>query len=117
MLFLIVVLLVGGYAVVASWAVRHGGQPRLGAVAAGALMLVALAALLAGHRYAVPSMPRLLLYALAFMGPIVLVPTVLLWRQAAIGATRNAMLGTALLGALAGLLCGWVLLVYGLGVW
>ena len=117
MLFLIVVLLVGGYAVVASWAVRHGGPPRLGLVAAGALILIVLAALLVGHRYAVPSVPRLLLYALAFLGPIVLVPTMLLWRQAATEAARNAALGTALVGALAGLLCGWLLLVYGLGVW
>lgn len=59
----------------------------------------------------------MLLYALAFLGPIVLVPTMLLWHQAATGAVRNATLGTALVGALAGLLCGWVLLVYGLGVW
>lgn len=110
-------LLVGGYAVTANWAMRHGGPARLGFVAAGTLLLVSLATMLLGIHYGVPSMPRLLQFVLVLTGPVVLVPTVVLWWRAKRGTTRNATLGIALLGALAGLFCGWVLVVYVIGFW
>ncbi len=117
MVFLFVVVLVVGYAVVAGRLAREGGAGRLGIAALCALSIVALAATFLGWWYAVPSFARLLAYAMALTGPAVLLPTVLLWGRIAAGAARDGALATALLGALAGSVCGFLLVVYGLRVW
>jgi hypothetical protein len=108
-----VVVFLAAYVAAAAWAAGRGRAP-LAAVAALALAIVVLSALVLGHQYAVPSIPRLLLFKLAFVGPAVVVPFLLLWPRAAPG---HAPLGLALLGAVGGLLAGWVIVVFGLGVW
>jgi len=113
MILAFVVVFLTGYVAVMGWAVRRG-RGALVATAGAALALVVLGALLLGHRYAVPSIPLLLLFALTFVGPAVVLPPLLLWRRAAAGGPA---LGLALLGAVAGLLGGWVLVVFGLRVW
>ena len=116
MILLFVVLFLAAYVPAVSWAAR-GGQGRLARMTAGVLALLLAAALLLGHRYAVPSLPRLLLFALAFVGPAVVLPALLLWPRAAIGGAAGATLGLSLFGAMAGLLAGWAIVVYGLRVW
>ena len=51
---------------------------------------------------------------LAFLGPAVVLPPLLLWGRAEAGAPT---LGLALVGTIAGLLAGWVVVVFGLRVW
>ena len=106
-----VAVFVAGYAAAVSWAARRGRGALLGA-AAVMLLLVVAGALLLGHRHAVPSVPRLLLHALAFLGPAVLLPPLLLWRHAGGPALPRALVGTV-----GGLLARWVLVVFGLRVW
>ena len=113
MILAFIVVFLAGYIAVMGWAARRGRGAVL-AAAGATLGLVVLAALLLGQRYAVPSIPRLLLFALAFLGPAVVLPPLLLWRPA---ATGGPALSLALLGAVAGLLGGWVLVVFGLRVW
>lgn len=117
MIFLYIAFLVVAYAVAASWAVSHGGPRRLWLTGSVTLLLVVVAVVILGRHYAVPSFARLLVYAMVFTGPVVVVPTVLL---SFTKAPRPAWLGrlpAALLGACIGVVCGWVLLVFGLGVW
>lgn len=116
MIFLYAVLLVVAYAVAASWAVSHGSRRRLWLTALATLVLLGAAAVLLGRHYAVPSLGRLLLYKMAFTGPVVVVPTVLLSFSKA-RPTWVGWLPVALLGACIGIICGWVLVVFGLGVW
>lgn len=116
MIFLFVVILVGGYAVAAHWAVRHG-QGRLWFTAAAALLLIALGSVLVGRYYGVPSLWRLLLYVMALAGPIVFVPTTMLSFATAARSTLWAALPTAILGACLGLVCGFVIVVFWLRVW
>ncbi len=116
MIFLYVVLLVVAYAVAASWAVSHGGRRRLWLTGSATLVLLAAAAVGLGRHYAVPSVARLLLYKMAFTGPVVVVPTVLLSLSKA-PPTWAGRLPVAVLGACIGIICGWVLVVFALGVW
>jgi hypothetical protein len=110
-----VVLLVVGYAAAASWAVSGGGRRRLWATATAMLVVIVLAAILLGWYYAVPSLRSMLLYAVAFTGPIAVVPTVLL--SLAKPSARARPFPVALVGACLGLGCGWALAVFGLRVW
>lgn len=116
MIFLFLTILVGGYAVAANRAVRHG-QGRLWFTAAAALLLIALVSVLSGRSYGVPSLWRLLLYAMALAGPIVLVPTTVLSFAKAVRPTLGTSLPTAILGACLGLVCGFVIVVFWLRVW
>lgn len=116
MIFLYVVVLAVAYAVAASWAVCHGGRRRLWLTGSATLILLVAAAVLLGRYYAVPSLARLLLYKMAFTGPVVVVPTVLLSFSKA-RPTWAGRLPVAVLGACIGSICGWVLVVFGLGVW
>jgi len=116
MMFLFVVLFVAAYAVAVSWAARHGTRC-LGSTAAAALLLIALIGMGLGRYYAVPSLSRLLLYALALTGPIVVLPTAMLAFAPAVRSTRHKSLAIAVLGASLGFVCGFVIVVYGLRVW
>lgn len=113
---LFVVILVGGYALAANWAARHG-QGQLWLTAAATLLLIALGSVLLGRYYAVPSTRRLLLYTMALAGPIVFVPTAMLSFATAVRSTLATALPTAILGACLGLVCGFVIVVFGLRVW
>lgn len=117
MVLLYCVILVLGYAPAAAWAVRRGGSERLWGVAASTLGLIVLLGVLLGYRFAVPSTPRLLLYLLAFSAPTVLLPTLLLWAQRGRPRTQAPALALALSGSAIGLGVGWLVVVYGLGVW
>jgi len=116
MMFLFVVILVAGYAVAASWAAPHGPS-RLWLTAMATLLLIAVAGVLLGRHYAVPSLSRLLLYTVALTGPIVFVPTTMLSFTTGTRSTLATALPTAVLGACLGFVCGFVIVVFGLRVW
>lgn len=117
MVFLYCVVLVLSYALTAAWAVRSGNGGRLWGVATSMLGLLVLGGVLLGYAYAVPSTPRLLLYLLTFSAPAVLLPTLLLWAQRGWPRAQAPALVLALVGSAIGLGVGWVVVVYGLGVW
>src|SRR5687768_3023656 len=106
-----------GYAFVAARAVRRGPSVLLAAAAAALLLVVALAILL-GIGFRVPSMARLLLFTIAFLGPSIVVPTALLWPRAhRPPGVADGTIYMALGGSIAGLAAGWVVIVYVLPVW
>lgn len=109
-------LLVLAYALAASWAVSR--SPRcLWQTAAATLGLIALAAIVLGRHYSVPSPARLLLVTMAFVGPAVVAPTVLLSVSSAPGSACAGRLAMAVLGGCAGAIGGLFLVVFGFGVW
>ncbi|HEY2995092.1 MAG TPA: hypothetical protein VGM22_19940 [Methylomirabilota bacterium] len=113
MILAFIVVFLAGYVAAAAWGARRGRRP-LVSVAGATLAIIVLGSLFLGHQYAVPSVPLLLLYMLAFLGPAVVLPPLLLWGRAEAGAPT---LGLALVGTIAGLLAGWVVVVFGLRVW
>jgi Kef-type K+ transport system membrane component KefB len=115
MLALVALLLIVGYPAAATRAVRRGRRALL-ILAASTLLLICAAGVMLGVYHRVPSIPRLLLYALTLTLPAVLLPTLLLaLRQH--DANRGRTFGIALAGAMVGLLCGWLLAIYGLRGW
>ena len=116
MMLLFLIILVAAYAATASWA-SHYGQARLWLTAAAAFLLIVAFAVMLGRRFDVPSLFRLLLYALTLTGPIVLVPTAMLSLFASSKPAPVKALPTAILGACLGLACGFVMAVFGLGMW
>jgi hypothetical protein len=116
MMFLFVILLVAGYAVAASWAAPHG-RNRLWLTAIASILLIVVASAFLGRHYTVPSLPSLLLYAVALTGPIVFVPTTMLSLTIRTRSTLATALPTAVLGACLGFACGFVIVVFGLRVW
>ncbi|HJX16010.1 MAG TPA: hypothetical protein VJ386_09770 [Candidatus Deferrimicrobiaceae bacterium] len=117
MIFLSIVILLVAYSMAASWAVSHGGLHRLWLMGSATLLLIAVAAVPRGMYYGVPSLARWLLYAMTFTGPAVIVPTVLLSFSKAPGTTWAGRLPVAVIGVCIGILCGWVLAVFGMGRW
>lgn len=116
MIVLVTVVLLIGYGLVATRACA-GGARRLWLTAVGALLLVVAVAGLAGQSYAVPSVPRLVLYVVAFTGPVVVVPTLVLsWRMIA-DLPAGARLAAAVIAGCVGLAGGFFLTVFGVGVW
>jgi hypothetical protein len=113
MILAFIVVFLAAYVAAAAWGAHRGRGPLAG-VAGATLAIIVLGSLFLGHRYSVPSVPLLLLYMLAFLGPAVVLPPLLLWSRTAAGAPT---LGLALLGTIAGLLAGWVVVVFGLRVW
>jgi hypothetical protein len=114
-LFWSIVLLVG-YPIAASRAARRG-RAALSAVAGGSLLLLVVGVIGLGLLFEVRSTTRLLVYALAFLGPALLMPCALLWRPAGGPRAARGSFGIAAAGALAGLTVGWLLVVYVLRVW
>ena len=113
MILVFLVVFVAGYTPAAAWGARRGRRS-LARVVGVTLAIIVLGSLLLGHRVGVPSVPLLLLYVLAFLGPAVIVPALLLWGQA---GRDGSTAGLALVGTLAGLLAGWAVVVFGLRVW
>lgn len=116
MTFLFAVIFVAAYSMAASRVARHGPGP-LWWTAAGCLLLIGVGGVLLGRHYDVPSLPQLLLYLVALTGPIVIVPTAMLSLAATERSTMAKAFPTAILGACLGLVMGFVIVVWGLGVW
>ncbi len=114
MIFLMILAFVVAYAGAASWAVRTGGHPRLWGAGGLALLAIVILAWLVGVLYSVPSIGRLVLYATALLAPTVVVTNVLL---AGGPTSRVPRAVRAMVGAIVGFVCGFLLVVFGLGVW
>jgi hypothetical protein len=117
MITLFVLPLILAFAPVAVWVLRVGGPRWLWLLCALAFLADLLAALMLSALYAVPSVWRVVLFFLAFVGPSILLATGSL--TLASGFTRMLLpqLITALAGGLLGLAIGYVVVAYGIGVW
>jgi len=116
MLAILTVTFIGGYALVASWAVRRSRSALLLSAVVAALFLVAAATFL-GFWHTVPSMLRLTMYILGFVGPVIVVPTALLWRRTTNALPSTGSFPIALVGAGLGLVLGYFIVVFGFGTW
>jgi hypothetical protein len=117
MLTLFVLPLILAFAPVAVWAFRTGGLRRLWLLGAFALLALILAALVLSAVYSVPSVWRVVLYFLVFVGPSVLFTNAALTVASAFESALWTQLIAAFVGSLVGLAVGFVAAVYGLGVW
>src|SRR5215210_5808418 len=117
MLTLFVLPLILGFALAAVWALRAGGLRRLWVLGAFALLALILVALVLSAVYSVPSVWRVVLYFLVFVGPSVLFTNAALTVASAFESTLWIQLIAAFVGSLVGLAVGYVAVVYGLGVW
>ena len=116
MVFFYLIIFVAAYALAASRAARYGSV-RLWSTAAVSLLLIVAVGAFGARHYPAENLSRLLLYLIPLTGPIVIMPTALLARTATPQSTTREALPTAILGALLGLVCGYVMVVWGLGVW
>jgi hypothetical protein len=118
MITLFVLPLVLAFGPVAVWVLRMGGLRWLWLLCALALLAVILLALLLSAVYSVPSMWRVVIYFLGFVGPSILLSTSSL--TLASGFARRTLplqLVIAFAGSIIGLGLGLVVVVYVLGVW
>jgi hypothetical protein len=115
MLYPFVAFFVGGYAIATSLVLTYGGRQRLWLMSGASLALIVLAAFILGRQHGVPNVERMVLYLMALLGPIVIIPTLLLSFPNKIEMPWATRLLTALVGALIGAFCGWALLVFALG--
>jgi hypothetical protein len=118
MITLFVLPLILAFAPVAVWALRVGGLRWLWLLCALALLALLLVALLLSAVYAVPSVWRVVLYSLGFVGPSILFATSLLTlASGGFARTLPLQLITVFAGSMIGLGIGFVVVVYALGVW
>jgi hypothetical protein len=117
MITLFVVPLILAFAPVAVWALRVGGLRWLWLLCALALLALLLVALLLSAVYSVPSVWRVVLHFLVFVGPSVLFTNAALTVASAFESALWTQLIAAFVGSLVGLAVGFVAAVYGLGVW
>jgi len=117
MLALFILPLILAFAPAAVWAFRAGGLRRLWLLGAFAVLALILAALVLSAVSSVPSVWRVVLYFLVFVGPAILFTNAAL----TVGSTFERVLWiqliTAFVGNLTGLAVGFVVAVYGLGAW
>jgi hypothetical protein len=117
MLTLFVLPLILAFAPAAVWAFRAGGLQRLWVLGAFALLALILAALLLSAVYSVPSVWRVVLYSLGFVGPSILFATSLLTLASGFARTLPLQLIAVFAGSMIGLGVWFVVVVYALGVW
>jgi hypothetical protein len=117
MITLFVLPLILAFAPGAVWALRVGGLRGLWLLCALTLLAILLLALLLSAVYSVPSVWRIIVYALAFVGPSILFTTGSLTLASGLAKTLPAQLVMAFAGSLIGLAIGFVVAVYGPGVW
>jgi hypothetical protein len=117
MVTLLVLPLILAFAPVAVWAFRAGGLRRLWLLCVLGLLALLFVALFLSAIYSVPSLWRVVLYSLAFLGPSILFTTGSLTAASAFTRALSAQLTTAFAGSLTGLAVGFVVVVYVLGVW
>jgi hypothetical protein len=117
MITLFVLPLILAFAPVAVWTLRVGGLRRLWLLCSLALLANLFAALVLSAAYSVPSTWRVVYYSLAFVGPSLLCATGSLTVASAFARTLATQIVAAFAGSLIGLALGFVVVVYGLGVW
>ena len=115
MITLFAVPLILAFGPVAVWALRVGGLRLLWSLCAIVLLAIVLVALFLSAVYSVPSVWRVVLYFVGFVGPSILLATGSL--ALASGLARTLQLLTAFAGSMIGLGLGFVVVVYVLGVW
>ena len=116
MLTLIVLPLILAFAPAAVWALRAGGLWRLWLLGAFALLALILAALVLSASYSVPTVWRVVLYFLVFVGPSIMFTNAALTVASAFESVLWTQLIAAFVGSLVGLAVGFVAAVYGLGI-
>ena len=113
MMFIVLIVAATLYVVAAIWAVGRGGTGRLLATAVCATVALPLLGIGVGLWYAVPSVPRLVLHVVLLFAPMVLGVALAL----APGRVRAAPLGVLVViasaAAMAGLMLGVLVAVYG----
>jgi hypothetical protein len=117
MLTLFVLPMILAFAPAAVWALRAGGLRRLWLLGAFAVVALILVALVLSAVYSVPSVWRVLLYFLTFVGPSILFTNTALTVASAFERELWTLLITAFVGSLVGLAVGFVVVVYVLGMW
>jgi hypothetical protein len=117
MITLFILPLILAFSPVAVWALREGGLRRLWLLCALALLTVLLLALLLSAIYSVPSVWRVILYFLAFLGPSILFATGALTLARGFARTLVVQLIMAVAGSIIGLGVGFMMVIYVLGVW
>jgi hypothetical protein len=115
MLTLFILPLILAFVPAAVWALRAGGLRRLWLLGAFALLALILVALVLSAVYSVPSVWRVILYFLVFVGPSVLFTNAALTVAGTFERALWTQLITAFVGSLVGLAVGFVAAVYGLG--
>jgi len=115
MITLFVVPLILAFAPVAVWALRVGGLRWLWLLCALALLALLLLALFLCAVYSVPSVWRVILYSLGFVGPSILFATSLLTLASAFTRALSVQLITSFAGSLIGVAVGFVEVVYVFG--
>jgi hypothetical protein len=116
MLTLFVLPLILAFAPAAVWAFRAGGLRQLWMLGAFALLALILVALVVSAVYSVPSVWRVVLYFLVFVGPTVLFTNCALMVAGAFERALWTQLIAAFVGSLVGLAVGFVAAVYGFGM-
>jgi hypothetical protein len=111
----LLLLLVGVYAITASWVARHG-PGRLWLMASGTLLLMLVGGWFLFDDYYI-SMAYELFNLVALTGPIVVFPTTMLSLATMRRATIAKALPTAILGACIGFVCGLVIYYLDLELW
>ena len=117
MITLFIVPLILAFSPVAVWALRVGGLRRLWLLCVLALIVVLFLALFLSAVCSVPSVWRVVLYFLGFVGPPILFATGSLTFASGFARTLSLQLITAFAGSMIGLAVGIVVVVYVLGVW
>jgi hypothetical protein len=117
MITLFVIPLILAFGPAAVWAFRVGGLQLLWLLCALTLLALVLLALFLSAVYSVPSAWLVILYCLGFVGPSILFATGSLTLASGFTRTLPRQLTTALAGSIVGLAVGFVVVVYGLGVW
>ena len=117
MITLFVLPLVLAFGPVAVLALRTGGLRLLWIVCALALLAFVLLALVLSVVYSVPSVWRVVVYFLGFVGPSILFAIGSLTLVSGFARTLPLQLVTAFAGSMIGLVVGFVGVVYVLGVW
>jgi len=117
MITLFVLPLIVAFAPVAVWVLRVGGLRLLWLLCFLTLLALILVALALSAVYAVPSVWRVIVYLLAFVGPSILFATGSLTVASVFERALPVQLLATFVGSLIGLAGGFVVVVYVPGVW
>jgi hypothetical protein len=118
MITVFIILFVLTFSPAAVWALRVGGLRWLWLLCALVLVAVLLLALLLSAVYSVPSVWRVVLYYLVFLGPSIIIATgALTLTNGFLRRTLPVELITTFGGSMIGFALGYVVVFYVLGVW